>query len=556
MKKLTFILLITLTLSAFSQVPNYSPTNGLVGWWQFNGNANDESGNGNNGAVNGATLTADRFGNSNSAYDFDGVNDNISIPHSNSFVFNSYSVSIWAQMTGAGSPGKEHWSIIMKNNSPERFDDVFHISHTNTVVSGFFINNSNELFADIGGGNSSMNTTIFSGQSLSDNSWHNIVVVFDDLNNIHNIYFDGTLISSTIVSYSPIQNTDPIKIGYWLPYLNYFKGKIDDIGIWNRAITSCEIADLYNAQVGSLNTTSTTTVTNCENYNWNNQTYTQSGQYTFQTTNVAGCDSTATLNLTITQPTSGSETITECYSFTWGANNQTYNQSGQYTAVLTNAEACDSTAILNLTITQPSSGAETVTACDAYTWSANNQTYNQSGQYTAVLTNAAGCDSTATLNLSINTVDNGITQIDDISLQANASNAQYQWVDCSDNYQTISGETNQTFEATVNGNYAVIVTQNGCSDTTACITISKVGLENLNATLFTIYPNPAKTLIAIQSEVSLNTKYSILDAQGRKVLKGKLEGLSVSVDIEHLANGMYTIQFEQAELKEINFIKE
>ena len=51
----------------FGQVPSYVPTNGLVGYWPFNGNANDESGNGNNGTVNGATLTTDRFGNSNSA---------------------------------------------------------------------------------------------------------------------------------------------------------------------------------------------------------------------------------------------------------------------------------------------------------------------------------------------------------------------------------------------------------------------------------------------------------------------------------------------------------
>ena len=66
---------------AFSQVPSYVTTNGLVGWWPFNGNANDESGNGNNGTVNGATLTADRFGVANKAYGFDGVDDFISVNH-------------------------------------------------------------------------------------------------------------------------------------------------------------------------------------------------------------------------------------------------------------------------------------------------------------------------------------------------------------------------------------------------------------------------------------------------------------------------------------------
>jgi hypothetical protein len=68
-----------LTVNLWGQVPNYVPTNGLVGFWPFNGNANDESGNGNNGTVNGATLTTDRFGVANRAYSFDGVDDFISI---------------------------------------------------------------------------------------------------------------------------------------------------------------------------------------------------------------------------------------------------------------------------------------------------------------------------------------------------------------------------------------------------------------------------------------------------------------------------------------------
>ena len=70
------------TSNVFSQVPNYVPTTGLVGYWPFNGNANDESGNGNNGTVNGATLTTDRFGSANSAYSFNGNGNHIEIPNS------------------------------------------------------------------------------------------------------------------------------------------------------------------------------------------------------------------------------------------------------------------------------------------------------------------------------------------------------------------------------------------------------------------------------------------------------------------------------------------
>ena len=69
------LVVVLTTQSLFAQVPSYVPTNGLVGYWPFNGNANDESGNGNNGIVTGATLTSDRFGNANSAYSFDGLDD-------------------------------------------------------------------------------------------------------------------------------------------------------------------------------------------------------------------------------------------------------------------------------------------------------------------------------------------------------------------------------------------------------------------------------------------------------------------------------------------------
>jgi hypothetical protein len=70
---LTIAVLLGLRITTTAQTPpSYVPTDGLVGWWPFNGNANDESGNGNNGMVNGATLTEDRFGNSSAAYDFNG----------------------------------------------------------------------------------------------------------------------------------------------------------------------------------------------------------------------------------------------------------------------------------------------------------------------------------------------------------------------------------------------------------------------------------------------------------------------------------------------------
>ena len=69
MKK-TLLLFLFITAIVNSQIPNYVPNNGLIAWYPFNGNANDESGNNNNGVVNGAVLTTDRYNSTNSAYNF------------------------------------------------------------------------------------------------------------------------------------------------------------------------------------------------------------------------------------------------------------------------------------------------------------------------------------------------------------------------------------------------------------------------------------------------------------------------------------------------------
>ena len=93
---LTSPLVLVSSLGFSQSVPSYVPTNGLVGWWGFNGNAQDGSGNGNHGTVYGATLTTDRFGNQNGAYQF--ANSEISIADNSlldSTFSNSFSLAFW-----------------------------------------------------------------------------------------------------------------------------------------------------------------------------------------------------------------------------------------------------------------------------------------------------------------------------------------------------------------------------------------------------------------------------------------------------------------------------
>ena len=118
-------------------------------------------------------------------------------------------------------------------------------------------------------------------------------------------------------------------------------------------------------------------------------------------TNVAGCDSTVTLNLTIRKMTTGIDVQNHCDSYTW-IDGETYTEStNEPTFTLTNAVGCDSVVTLNLTIRNKTYGIDVQNHCDTYTW-INGITYTESTNTPVfTITNAAGCDSIVTLNLTI-----------------------------------------------------------------------------------------------------------------------------------------------------------
>ena len=296
----------------------------------------------------------------------------------------------------------------------------------------------------------------------------------------------------------------------------------------------------------------------CDNYTWiDGVTYTVSNNSaTHVLTNAAGCDSTVTLDLTIANPNTGTDVITACDSYTWIDGIAYTASNNTATQILTNAAGCDSTVTLDLTITNSNTGTDVITACDSYTWIDGIEYTASNNSATHILTNAAGCDSIVTLDLTINTVDNGITQLDDITLQSDASSAQYQWVDCSNNYQPINGETDQVFIAYANGDYALIVTENNCADTSDCVTINAVGLNNiLTDVILNVFPNPTSNSFTISSDILLNSDFKIVDSQGREVLKGSIYGKEKTVNISKLSKGVYLVVFDQQNLPVLPVLK-
>ena len=145
------------------------------------------------------------------------------------------------------------------------------------------------------------------------------------------------------------------------------------------------------------------TISACDSCTWNGQTYTEDGIYTYITTSVAGCDSIVTLHLTINQSEMGAtESVTICHGETYTWNGRTYSTAGEYSITLSNINGCDSVVTLQLTILpEMLTTEEYVAICHGETYTWNGQDYATEGAYTANLSSVLGCDSTAILHLTV-----------------------------------------------------------------------------------------------------------------------------------------------------------
>nr|MBP6313923.1 hypothetical protein [Chitinophagaceae bacterium] len=271
-----------------------------------------------------------------------------------------------------------------------------------------------------------------------------------------------------------------------------------------------------------------------------------SGVYTLTVKDSYGAGCTADTVLTISNPIISNITDTACASYFFNGNN--INLSGIYLDTLVSAFGCDSLIFLNLTINQATTSFITDSACYSYTFNGNNIV--NSGLYLDTLLNVVGCDSFINLNLTILTANNGIIQ-NGPTLSALASGASYQWLDCNSN-TLIPGIFTQSYTPPVSGNYAVIVNQNGCIDTSICKTVVVSGIEHFEKNiLLKIFPNPASSIISVESEIAF-TKITIYDGPFSilKVLHFTATK-ATEINTRYLAPGIYFIKVDNQPVQKL-----
>lgn len=231
LKRALSVLFMVQVLGTFAQIP----TSGLIGSWTFNGNANDVVGN-NHGTVLGATLTNDRFGNANSAYNFNGSTNYIKMQNPGPSGSVSRSVAFWAKSSYSGLMAAFDYGTIMVGG-------CFHI---------LFNYNCQGVGFDVAGG-----IFVRGNNGLADNNWHHYAAVFDSnislqMNNVV-LYVDGVAqpsITCWVTSTTTALFTgtvDPITIGRTAgAATRYFNGALDDFYFYNRPLTQAEVLALFN----------------------------------------------------------------------------------------------------------------------------------------------------------------------------------------------------------------------------------------------------------------------------------------------------------------------
>jgi hypothetical protein len=209
----------------------------LVAYYPFNGNANDESGNNYHGVIDGATLTTDRKGVTNKAFSFNGTNGRIRVEDTPNLNFSSsFSISFWAKMNTWGN-GTSAGIISKKINDPGNgyvfYNDGGHLNKINFRLKG----------------SSATNNIMPSNATVSIGSWEFWTMIYNASNGTTRIYKNGIFdISHASVNIGNMSNTAPLYFGYSQTWNGYLNGLLDEIRIYNRAITDAEVLQIYNAE--------------------------------------------------------------------------------------------------------------------------------------------------------------------------------------------------------------------------------------------------------------------------------------------------------------------
>ena len=430
---------------------------------------------------------------SQSALDFDGVDDQITVANASGLIANlNMSLSMWVYPRNPAPSFPDFDGFAGFRNN---FNADFYILHyTTTSVEARFRNSQGQVF-----------DVIYNGLEL--NTWNHFTLTYDGETLI--LYHNGEAAGSTPANGYITSTAEPLNIGF-TPYYSdpyWFDGQLDDVCLWNKGLTEPEVVALYN-----------------ENCQIDLEAQGLVLCYQFEE-GLPGEDNSAIFKVTDAMANIDGDIFN--MDLMGDASNYVYFLHTGYTYL------------------------EEATCGDPYTSPSGNYTWTETGVYSDTIPSGS-CIDVYFVALEVITPDTSVTQDSPYSLTANFGGAEYQWIDCGTGDE-IPGATGQTFEAPEPGSYAVEVTYNGCSGISSCFDLVVNSTYSPLEKDVKLFPNPVNDQLALRLEETLHEfTIEIADANGRIVFLNKFtQSHEVKMDVSELANGMYFLRLiagDQAEV--------
>lgn len=270
----------------------------------------------------------------------------------------------------------------------------------------------------------------------------------------------------------------------------------------------------------------------------------------------AGCDSLIATLVQVLPSSSDSVSALVCmgdsYQFPDGSIDTNITVQVIQTSTLLNASGCDSVIVTTVDVANNYFQIALDSACQgsSYTFPDGFTVHNlfNQVQHTSMFFSIAGCDSFVSTTVDVSPVDTAVINVTATSLTANATGALYQWIDCSTGLP-VPGETGQVFNTFLHGYFAVIVTQGGCSDTSACYPILNLASASGMRPTFLAYPNPNQGSFDLQlpEGMSLPVDFEVMNAVGQSVYRGVATQTQTRIHMPDAPAGVYSLRVHMPE---------
>lgn len=435
------------------------------------------------------------FAQYHSSLDFDGIDDYCITTNASQLVGSSQAMSM------------SFW-VYPRNSNPGFPDFDGFAGFRNNVNCDFYLLQltATDVEARFRGDNGTASDIVFSGLQL--NTWQHFLFVYDGTT--ISLYHNGVLGGTAPASGSFQTTSDPFYVGM-LPYQNtqfFTNGILDDVALWSSALTQADAQCLYNANALNLINPSLELY-----YGYND--------------GLPGANNSG-LTSVIDFSSNKMNGALNGFSLNGANSNFAYGVSQNFGLVVD-------------------------TGCAGQPYLYNGIAYTVPGVYASSVSNGS-CDSMFMLFLNQNTVQIVVSQIG-ATLNCLTTNATYQWLDCNNGFAIIPNATNATYIATVNGSYAVAVTQNGCTDTSICKNVVNIGIQQIDKSEIVISPNPAQDFVSISGNITSEFQVAIYDNVGTLVYQS--HDPLTTINISAFAKGIYTIELlmDQLHVRK-SFIKE